>query len=190
MLAGTCAALLFASFVSFAEKCEAVQGEVLRLHVLANSDSADDRRLKYELRDFILEDAKKHFAETLTLDEAVQSAGLNLPAIEQNAKMFIAAQGCDYDVTVTLENMYFTTRVYENITMPAGNYAALRVVIGAGEGSNWWCVVFPPLCLPAVTQKNSEPFFTREIGKATGSSEVKRIEVRFKVYEWFVRMFG
>jgi len=190
MLLGACLTLLtasFSAFADFAEKCETVQGEVLRLHVLAHSDSAEDQQLKYDLRDFIIADTEKYFAEALTLGEALESAEINLPEIEKSAKAFITAQGYDYDVSVSLETMYFTTRIYENITMPAGEYSALRVLIGTGEGQNWWCVVFPPLCLPAVTGRQ-EPYFSPEASEIIETGG--KVEVRFKVYEWWKRIFN
>jgi stage II sporulation protein R len=186
MLTGACLTFLIASFSAFAERSERVQGEVLRLHILPHSDSDEDQRLKYELRDFILEDAKNHLDGAATLDEAMQSAAYNLPEMQKNAEAFVTAQGYDYDVQIELVNMYFTTRIYENITMPAGNYNALRVTIGAGTGQNWWCVVFPPLCLPAVT--SSEPYFSPEASAVIETGG--KIEVRFKIYEWFTGLFG
>ena len=187
MLIGACAALLAAAFSSFAKQCEDVQGQVLRLHILANSDSAEDQQLKYLLRDFLIEDMEKYFGEVEELDGAVQAAAENLPEIEKKVKMFITAQGYEHEAEISLEKMYFTTRVYENITMPAGNYNALRIKIGAGKGQNWWCVVFPPLCLPACTEK-SEPYFSAEASKLIESGGGK-IEVKFAVYEWFAGLF-
>jgi stage II sporulation protein R len=184
MLIGTVVTLMLASFASFAERCENVQGEVLRLHILPNSDSADDQSLKYLLRDFIIGDAKTHFAGAADLNQALQKAAGSLDKMEKNAKNFIKAQGYGYDVKISIENMFFTTRTYENITMPAGNYDALRVVIGAGEGDNWWCVIFPPLCLPACTKKASgEPYFSVEASRIIESGG-GRAEVRFWIYEW------
>ncbi|MCL1824005.1 MAG: stage II sporulation protein R [Oscillospiraceae bacterium] len=183
MLIGACTALLLASFASFAAHCENVQGQVLRLHILANSDSAEDQRLKYELRDFLIEDMERYFSYTENLEQAKKVAEENLPEIEKSAKKFITEQGYEFDVQISLEQIYFTTRVYENITMPAGNYDALRVTIGAGEGQNWWCVIFPPLCLPAASKKG-EPYFSAETSKLIENGG-KKTEVRFKVYELF-----
>jgi stage II sporulation protein R len=187
MLLGTCLTFLLSAFAEAAERNGQPQGEVLRLHILPHSDSAEDQQLKYELRDFILEAAGENLAEAKTLDEAVQIAANKLPEIQKNAEAFIREKGYPYNVEVALVNMFFTTRVYENITMPAGNYSALRITIGEGAGQNWWCVVFPPLCLPVVT--GSELYFTPEASEIieTGGS---RIEVRFKLFEWFKSLFG
>ena len=189
MLIGSCLTLLLASFTAFARNSEKAQGEVLRLHILPHSDSSEDQNLKEQLRDFIIAGTKNSFADAQTLDEAMQIAAINLAEIEKKAQTFISAQGYDYEVVAELVNMHFTTRVYENITMPAGNYAALRVTIGEGAGRNWWCVVFPPLCLPAVTTvSSSEVYFSPEVSEIIETDG--KIEVRFKVYEWWLRVFG
>jgi stage II sporulation protein R len=189
MLIGASLTFLIASFASFARQCEQVSGEVLRLHVIANSDSAADQRLKYLTRDFIVNTTQELFTGALTLENAVQSAEGNLAELEKDVNDFIRSQGYDYDAEVSLVNMYFTTRTYENITMPAGNYEALRIIIGAGAGRNWWCVVFPPLCLPAVTpQSNTEAFFSADARGVIESGNGRRFEVRFAVYEWFTRL--
>ncbi|MCL2078014.1 MAG: stage II sporulation protein R [Oscillospiraceae bacterium] len=192
MLIGALAALLLATFASFAEfaaQCESVKREVLRLHILPNSDNYEDQRLKYMLRDFLIEDVETLFADAETLDDAKRIAAQNLTKIEKSASEFIKAQGFDYEVEVSLVNMYFTTRNYENITMPAGNYDALRVTIGAGDGQNWWCVAFPPLCLPAASAKNGEPYFSAEASKIIENGGGK-VEAKFKVYEWWTGFFG
>jgi len=186
MLIGTCLTLLTASFSAFAERSGQAQSEVLRLHILPHSDSEQDQALKEQLRGFIIADTENRFAGAETLSEAMRLAEIHLPEIQKNAEAFIREQGYDYAVNAELVNMYFTTRVYENITMPAGNYAALRITIGAGEGSNWWCVVFPPLCLPAAA--GSEVYFSPEVSGVIETGG--RVEVRFKVYEWWTKIFG
>jgi len=183
MIIGACAAILLASFASFANKCDNIQGEVLRLHILARSDSEEDQNLKYRLRDYLINDMEKYFAEADTLEEAKLITAAKLSEIEENARRFIVGEGYGYDVGVSLENVYFTTRVYENITLPAGNYDALRVIIGEGEGKNWWCVLFPPLCLPACTDRNREPYFSKEASKLIENGG-RKAEVRFAIYEW------
>jgi stage II sporulation protein R len=188
MLTGSLITFIYASFASFARQCEELSGEVLRLHILANSDSTDDQRLKYLVRDFIIENADDLFTGAVTLEEAAVNARNNLVGLEENIEKFIKEQGYDYGAEITLVNMFFATRVYENITMPAGSYEALQVKIGSGEGRNWWCVVFPPLCLPAVTEVNNELFISAEVSSII-NNDGRRVEVRFAVYEWFLRRF-
>ena len=146
-------ALFFAFLVCTALWAEATQAQlaekVIRLHVLANSDSQADQTLKLQVRDKIL-------AQTASLlsgqESAAQAAAIlqdNLDALAQTAAQEIAARGYHYPVKVCLEETWFPTRQYENVSLPAGNYQALRVLIGEGAGKNWWCVVFPPLCTAA-----------------------------------------
>jgi stage II sporulation protein R len=188
MLIGACFALLLSSFSSFARQCEELPLEVLRLHVLAHSDSEDDQRLKYLLRDELMDVTKTYFAGAKTLEEAARRANLHIMEIETRARDYLAGLGYDYDVSISLDNMFFTTRVYENVTMPAGNYLAMQVKIGSGEGKNWWCVIFPPLCLPACTESSKEPFFSEEASKTIENGE-SRVEVRFRIFEWFASLF-
>lgn len=113
-------------------------GEKLtRLHVLANSDSAADQRLKLEVRDAVLEAS----------EGAEEIDGALLHRLEQTARQTVRQAGYDYPVRVTREVCYFDTRAYERFTLPAGYYDAVRVVIGEGTGKNWWCVIYPPLCV-------------------------------------------
>ncbi len=122
---------------------------VVRLHVLANSDSEEDQALKLTVRDRILEVAEPVLEVSADQEEARAALEAALPQLEQTAEETIAAAGYDYAVTASLEETEFPTREYDGFSLPAGEYLALRVVIGAGEGQNWWCVVFPPLCAAA-----------------------------------------
>lgn len=178
---GLSVAIVF-SICSFAKTSEKIRADVLRLHVIANSDSAVDQNLKIRVRDFILEEGKDIFDGSVNVENAVRKIEPQIPTLEKSAKDFIKSSGFDYDVKITLSNEYFTTRTYENVTLPAGRYLALRVVIGSGEGHNWWCVMFPPMCVPAADKKD-------EIENVFSSDEIKlveskpRYEPRFKVIE-------
>lgn len=123
--------------------------KVVRLHVLANSDSPEDQELKLKVRDRILAYAEPLLAGSADRREAEALLRERAPELERVAAGEIRANGYDYAVTVALEETAFPTREYEGFTLPAGKYLALRAVIGAGEGRNWWCVVFPPLCAAA-----------------------------------------
>lgn len=123
--------------------------KVVRLHVLANSDSPEDQELKLKVRDRILAYAEPLLAGAADRREAEALLRERAPELERVAAGEIRANGYDYAVTVELEETAFPTREYEGFTLPAGKYLALRAVIGAGEGRNWWCVVFPPLCAAA-----------------------------------------
>lgn len=186
MLSGAAIAILTASFTSFSEECETIPNEVFRLHILANSNSEDDQNLKYELRDYLISDLSGIFKDAKDAEEACILANQNIKEIEKKAQNFVDTGGYTYEISAEIINMYFTTRTYENITMPAGYYNALRLKIGKAEGKNWWCVMFPPLCLPAASQ-NNEPYFSKEVSKTIESG--KRIEVRFAIFEWLENFF-
>lgn len=149
-------ALFVACLVCTALWAEATQvrlaSQVIRLHVLANSDSEEDQALKLEVRDRVLETTSALLAGETEPQAAAVLLDQHLDDIAQTAAQEISAQGHDDRVEVRLEQTWFPTRQYQGISLPAGNYLALRVLIGAAEGHNWWCVVFPNLCLPAVSE--------------------------------------
>ena len=130
---------------------QALADRVVRLHILANSDSEADQALKLQVRDVILDRATDILKASEDRDEAETVLQAALPELEALAADKIRAEGWDYDVTAQLTDARFPTREYDSFTLPAGDYLALRIVIGAGAGHNWWCVVFPPLCTQATT---------------------------------------
>lgn len=153
-------ALFVACLVCTALWAEATQvrlaSQVIRLHVLANSDSEEDQALKLEVRNRVLETTSALLAGETEPQAAAVLLNQHLDDIAQTAAQEISAQGHDDRVEVRLEQTWFPTRQYQGISLPAGNYLALRVLIGAAEGHNWWCVVFPNLCLPAVSERALE----------------------------------
>ena len=182
---GIVVAILF-SICSFAKTSE-IRSDVLRLHVIANSDTSVDQNLKLRLRDYILQEGKDIFNGSVNVENAVEKIEPVLPELEKSAKAFVNRAGFDYDVKISLSNEYFTTRTYETVTLPAGKYLALRVVIGSGEGHNWWCVMFPPMCVPAADKKD-------EIENVFSEKEIKLVESkpkyepRFKVVEIYEQL--
>lgn len=130
----------------------ALADQVIRLHVLANSDSEADQALKLKVRDRVLETASDYFVPGATLEETRAVLTEHLADLAAAGADQVAQEGYRYPVTVSLEdNYWFPTKQYTDFALPAGEYTALRVVIGAGEGQNWWCVAFPPLCLGAAS---------------------------------------
>lgn len=120
---------------------------VLRLHVIANSDYLSDQAVKMKVRDEVISLMNSKFASVSDEAEARRIAGDNLEEIEKTAAKTLAASGYDYPVHATLGPYNFPTRFYGKEIFPAGEYTAVRVVLGEGQGQNWWCVLFPPLCL-------------------------------------------
>lgn len=131
----------------------ALAGQVLRLHVVANSDTQADQALKLQVRDAVLEQADLLLEGVSDRGEAEAILSQQLQALAETGAAVVAGAGYDYPVTVSLEDCWFPTKVYDGFSLPAGTYRALRIVIGEGGGQNWWCVVFPPLCLASVTEE-------------------------------------
>ena len=143
------AALVLMSGALALQTQDQLADKVVRLHVLANSDSEEDQALKLRVRDRVLERATELLEQSADRQEAEALLRGNLLELENLAAEEIAAAGYDYPVTAELTDATFPTREYDGFTLPAGEYLALRIVIGEGAGQNWWCVVFPPLCTTA-----------------------------------------
>lgn len=146
VMLGIVLALLISSWLT-REQRELADG-MIRLHVVANSNSEADQQLKYDVRDQILQETQTLFPQEITLEEAEQLFQNNLCLIAEVGES--VAQG--YTVTAELEEVWFPTKYYEDFALPAGNYLALHVEIGEAEGENWWCVAYPPLCVGAASQ--------------------------------------
>ena len=125
--------------------------ELVRLHVVGASDSAEDQELKLQLKEAVVNSLKKDMGNLQNGEEAMAYLQENLPNIEALANSFLREVGCNDTATVSLGLEEFPIRYYDTFTLPSGIYQSLRIIIGAGEGQNWWCVAFPGLCLPATT---------------------------------------
>lgn len=154
--AAVCALLVSCalSWLCAAGPAEQLPENILRLHVVANSDSEADQALKLTVRDAVLTEAARWCQGAETLQEANAGICTHLESITDAARETAAANGSSDPVTVTVTDEFFPTRDYGGFTLPAGRYRALRVVIGEGSGRNWWCVVFPALCLPAAQDED------------------------------------
>lgn len=161
--------------------------KVVRLHVLANSDSEEDQALKLRVRDVVLERATELLRQSADRGEAEGLLRGQLLELEHIAAEEIRACGYDYPVTAQLTNTEFPTKVYDGFTLPAGEYLALRIVIGEGGGQNWWCVVFPPLCTAASADVPASAlaagFSEEEIGLIT--EENQGYVLKFKAVEFW-----
>ncbi|MBR5683497.1 MAG: stage II sporulation protein R [Ruminococcus sp.] len=153
MAAGLILAILISnmgSFISDGRSLDELRSSVLRLHILADSDSARDQQLKLKVRDELLRSGLFNGAADLSEAEAI--AAESLGDIERTAERVLRENGCGDKVTAELADVEFDERIYGDITMPAGRYRALRIKIGRAGGHNWWCVMYPPLCLPAACE--------------------------------------
>lgn len=178
------------SFISDGQALDELRGSVLRLHILAESDSEYDQNLKLKVRDRLLE--SDIFSDADSLEHAEKLAEEKIPEIIEIAQQTLRENGCDVPVTAELTDMDFDERVYGNITMPAGNYRALRIKIGTAQGHNWWCVMYPPLCIPAACEVEENPeaeavfFSEKEIDIMNNPQKYK---VRFAIWDKLKSVF-
>ncbi len=131
---------------------ERLNEELIRLHVVAASDSETDQALKLRVRDAVTASLQRDLANAADADQAMRYIETQLPKLEQIANDTLRMAGCTDTVHISLTQEPFDTRHYDTFSLPAGIYETLRIVIGEGKGENWWCVVFPTLCLPATTE--------------------------------------
>lgn len=160
---------------------------VVRLHVLANSDGEEDQALKLLVRDRVLARATELLTQARDRTEAEALLRAELPELEALAVRELQANGCAYPVTAELADTEFPTREYDSFTLPAGEYLALRVVIGEGAGRNWWCVVFPPLCTAASADVPAAALAAGLTEDQVGliTEEDRGYVLKFKAVEWW-----
>jgi len=145
--------IIFTPFTSFASECNQIRENVLRLHIIPNSDSQEDQNIKLIIRDEVIKLEAIVFEKATDLETAKKAANENLELIQQKANDTLKENGFPYSAKAEVCNMFFDTRYYDDFTLPAGHYDAFRITLGNAKGSNWWCVLYPPLCLPAATPK-------------------------------------
>lgn len=173
---------------SFSEECSNIREKMLRMHVIANSDSEADQALKLKVRDAVLAEGREIFDGSVTADDAKAKILPQTQRLRNAALRVIENEGFEYDVKITVEKEYFNTRTYDNsVTLPAGYYTAVKVIIGEGKGHNWWCVMFPPMCLPAATKECelSDVLEKSETEIVEGGSKYK---LKFKIVEIYEKI--
>lgn len=183
-LCGAVVVCMVLSLCGFAGNCAVVRDSVVRLHVLANSDSEEDQTLKLKVRDAVTEAGAGVLDGVTDREQAEERLQDALPRLIETAQQCVYDEGYSYPVTAELTTMYFGTRTYDSGTFPAGRYRAVRFSIGEAKGKNWWCVMYPPLCVSAATDKASLSDVMSE-GACTIVNDAPRYAVRFKVVEWF-----
>ncbi len=179
LLIGLIFTMLLSSVNRTIETGNEIRSETLRLHIIANSDSKEDQDLKLKVRDAILDSTGELFAEVSGKTEAVAAAEYSANDIKSIAENVIASEGFDYSVQVEVTEMWFETRSYEGFSLPAGDYDAVRIIIGKGEGKNWWCVMYPALCVPGAEKAIEK--YEDNIDFISGNG----YEIRFRIIEWF-----
>lgn len=191
LLSGMLVAVLMGAYLD--REQAALADSVIRLHVIANSDSRADQELKYQVRDRILTEAAALYQPGDNLQQVRKSMEDNLTMLAQAGQEVVEEQGYDYSVSAKLERTWFPTKKYTDFALPAGNYTALRIVVGEGKGENWWCVAFPPLCLGAATETVEDAVqagnFTPEQG-ALMKRESEGYVLKFKSLELLGQLRG
>ena len=190
--------LLFTLALSYAKTTgRDISNAVVRLHIVANSNSERDQKLKLNVRDRIIKDTSHIFEETLSPTQALALATENISLINNLAENEIKRLGYDYPVTVSVGKEAFPTKTYGNLTLPSGRYNAVKVKIGEAEGENWWCVMYPPLCFTDGIISVSENSISQlknslsesEFMLLTKSSTSVPVEIKFKIVELFQSWF-
>ena len=160
--------------------------KVIRLHVIANSDSPEDQALKLRVRDRVLARAQEILEQSADMEQAEQALTAALPELTREARETLAAEGCAQPVQARLEPAEFPTKDYDGFSLPAGKYLALRVIIGEGRGQNWWCVLYPSLCFTNATCAVVDEDGKKELKEALSAEEYEMVTAasEFKI-KWF-----
>lgn len=202
LLTGSGLIFLFASAVVL-YVCMAAQGQkeqklqqgiakkIIRFHVIADSDDEQDQMLKLKVKENVVKELEDVLAEADNVDTARELIQANIPQIEATARETLDAEGCSKEVKAGLTNCYFPVKQYGEFTFPDGEYEALRVTIGSGQGKNWWCVMYPKLCfvdslygvVPEESKKELKKQLTEEEYEEIMQGK-KKVKVRFKLLEW------
>ena len=173
------------------DKDAAIYDDTLRLHILANSDSEVDQAIKYEIRDRILEKYGKTLKESESFEDAEARIEGIIPEIESDVDTWLKEAGYSYTSKVTLSVEWYDTREYEDFSLPKGYYTSLRVMLGDADGQNWWCVMYPPLCLDVATEDapkdDAVSGYTREEYLLVSD---EGYNIKFKILEVFSDAFS
>ena len=191
LMAGVLCALVAGAWLG--QEQTQLADRVIRLHVIANSDSAWDQALKLAVRDRVLAKAETLYPANADRAEVLEILNQNLPQLAQEGRNVVEEWGGDETVTAQVEQCWFPTKEYGEFALPAGEYTALRIVIGEGEGQNWWCVAFPPLCLGAASETIEEAtqagnFTPSQAALMTGESQ--QYVLKFKSMELLGQLKG
>lgn len=161
-----------------------IASRVIRLHVIANSDTAKDQALKLKVRDSIIRKLQQSLAESSTVQDARNRILSQIPDIREAARKTIRDEGFSYSVKVTLGNRYFPVKDYGDLRFPEGNYEALCIRIGSASGHNWWCVLFPSLCFVDETQAVVPDESKEKLQDSLSEEEYEALEIHSAACDW------
>ena len=186
----TCTYVTYATTFEMKSLQEDLASRIIRFHCIANSDSKEDQALKLKVRDEILKSMRDKLSNAKDINETRKIIFANIDKIQKIAESVIKREGKDYKVEVRLEkNVNFPIKSYGDITVPAGKYEALRVIIGEGAGKNWWCVMFPPLCFVDESYAVVDTKTNQKLKKVLTDDEYKmitanrKVNVKFRILE-------
>ncbi len=175
---------------------ENVAKNIIRFHVIANSDRKEDQNLKYQVKDALVRTLYPYFKDITTIDDARSVIENNLPLIENVASQVIKNHGYSYPISASFTTCYFPMKVYGDYALPPGNYEALQVRIGDAQGQNWWCVMFPPLCFVDETYSIVSEDSEKKLKYLLTDDELDYIKankvpvkIRFKLFDFIKKHF-
>ena len=180
LLVAALAMFICVSNLEFSEQIE--KDSLIRIHVLANSDSQADQQLKLQVKDAVVGYLQPQLEQSQSIEESRQIIQDQLPQIAQTATSTLRQAGSSYDVTLQYGHFDFPVKYYGSFSLPAGNYEALRILIGQGKGQNWWCVLFPPMCFTDSNVSTS--------GKYTDQTPEKKVVIKWKSAELLQQWMG
>ena len=180
LLVAALAILICISNLEFSEQIE--KESLIRIHVLANSDSQADQQLKLQVKDAVVGYLQPQLEQSQSIEESRQIIQDQLPQIAQTATNTLRQAGSSYDVTLQYGHFDFPVKYYGSFSLPAGNYEALRILIGQGKGQNWWCVLFPPMCFTDSNVSTS--------GKYTDQTPERKVVIKWKSAELLQQWMG
>lgn len=168
---------------------QALSRELIRLHVIAQSDTAEDQQLKLRVRDKTLMWLSPLLDKAENVQDAKEIIKEQLPYLEVAAQREIDKTGLSYGASAVIENERYPTREYEGFALPAGDYVSLKITLGEGEGKNWWCVVFPPLCMAAVSEQEAFSELSEESAELISAQNGEYV-LKFRIVEFFENIRG
>lgn len=177
--------MAFTYFVPFFKKSFDISNDVLRLHIIANSDLSVDQNVKLKVRDAVLTAMSDKFSNSKSLDDTLNIANKNKEYIKTVADNELEKYGVEYGANVEVKKEYFNTRSYNDVTLPAGCYNSVVITLGNGVGKNWWCVMYPAICLPQVSDTELDKVLDDDEMSVISNS---KYDVRFKIVEVYEKV--
>jgi stage II sporulation protein R len=189
---------LFAPKSTSGQIQEGIASEIIRFHVIANSDSTEDQELKLKVKDALTDALKPKLKNANNINEARTILQQSLSDLEIISNKIINENGFEYTASASLEHGYFPLKVYGDLSLPPGEYEAIRVELGLAEGQNWWCIMFPPLCfvdstysiVPESTKNQLKYLLTEEEYDAMIAKKDIPVKVKFKLFPWLNSLFN